>query len=355
MPDNKNLLDANARGLHRNLIALSRHVDIVRDERRSTTLQELAKATSLAQGMSNLSREDTYRVVMSQPVRGSLHARGDGLFDAFVKSKEGKILSVARLERAGSALLSSATMLAGHAMLMQISAQIDRLQGSVDEVLARMDNARIGQINAALSYLSEQSFYKPEHRDNMLRNAVQKIDEVFHAALQDISYGIGNVPPPPAWNLTRVVWDTSGKTVEKLDQAAASMRIALLCLDAIGKTQIQLNGEDGAAGIMLNRVSMLLDLPLKQAESLARRIPVTCDEDRRDRFWIEAHHALAKTHEKLAEFLDDERPVVTRIEATGAELVGFPKSEHRGSDSMPAGPTKAARPGSGREEPRFRQ
>ncbi len=205
------------------------------------------------------------------------------MLDAFVKGKDGKIVAVARLEKAGSALMSSATTLAGHAMLVQISTQIERLQGTVEQVLAKMDAARLGKVDAALAFLAHTHHYRPEHHTPMLRNAVQTLSNVLADALRDVEQGIAAIPEPQEWNLTRAVWDTTGRTAEALDRVTASMRMVLLCLTVLGQAQLHLNDEDGAVSIMGDWLRRALDLDLARAELLARRLPVVREEERRDR------------------------------------------------------------------------
>jgi hypothetical protein len=305
---------------------LSQRTEEVRETRQSVVLTELLQTKELASLSSNILRGDTYRVVLSKPIGGALNARADGMLDAFVKADDGRIIAVARLQRASSALLSSATMLAGHAMLAQISAQIDRLQGSVDQVLAKLDAERLGKVDAALMFLGHAGNYRPEHHAPMLLHAVQVTSEVLAGALRDVEQSISAVPEPQEWNLSRAFWDKTGQTAEGLDRAAGSMRTALLCLQVLGQTQLQLNGEDGAAGIMREWLARALDLPLAQAELLARRLPITAEEGRRDRFWIDVRHSLERASEQVADMLDPDRPTISSFYAPAAQLAALNKT-----------------------------
>lgn len=301
---------------------LSQRTEEVRRTRQASVLAELLQTKELASLSSTILRGDTYRVVLSKPIGGALNARADGMLDAFVKAEDGKIIAVARLQRASSALLSSATMLAGHAMLAQIAAQMDKLQGSVDRIHTKLDAERLGKVDAALMFLSHAEDYRVEHHTPMLLHTVQVTGEVLAGALRDVEHAIGAVPEPQEWNLSRAFWDKTSQTADGLDRAAGSMRTALLCLQVLGQAQLQLNGEDGAAGIMREWLARALHLPLAQAELLARRLPVTAEEGRRDRFWIDVRHSLDRAAEQVADMLDVDRSLISSFAVPGQELSG---------------------------------
>ena len=103
------------------------------------------------------------------------------------------------------------------------------------------------------------------------------------------------------------------------------MRTALLCLQVLGQAQLQLNGEDGAAGIMRDWLARALHLPLSQAELLARRLPITAEDGRRDRFWINIRHGLERAAEQVADMLYPDRPMMSHFDARGEELMLLPR------------------------------
>ena len=79
---------------------LSQRTDEVRESRQAVVLTELLQTKELASLSANIPRGDTDRVVLSKPIGGALNARADGMLDAVVKSEDGKIIAVARLQRA---------------------------------------------------------------------------------------------------------------------------------------------------------------------------------------------------------------------------------------------------------------
>ncbi len=265
--EGKSTVGLPANSLTRSFDLLSRRTVEVQEARRAEVVRALSQTQELAAIASKLGHGDTYRVVLSQPVRGGLHTRADGMLDAFVKGKDGKVIAVARLQKAGSALVSAAAALAGEAMLVQISAQIERLQGAIEQVLAKIEADRLGKVDSALAFLALAHHYRPEHHTPLLQSAEQTLRDVLAGALRDTRQGIAAVPEPQKWNLTRAVWDTTGLTEKALDRAAASMWVVLLCLKALAQVQFHLNGEEGSANIMGHWLRQALDLPLRQVES----------------------------------------------------------------------------------------
>jgi hypothetical protein len=304
----------------------------LRCRQQAEAMRLLSKSPDLAVNLSNLARGQTYRVVLSQPIRGSLNVRTDGILDAFVKAKDGKVLAVARLQKAGSALIGVATALAGHAMLVQISAQLDHLKSSVDQVLAKMEAQRLGKIDAKLAFLANAHHYRPEHHTPMLLDAAKVLSEELAGTIRDVRQGIALVPKPQSWNLSRAVWDTTGSTAEALDRVQSTMQAMLLCLSALGQVHQHLNDEIGAANIMDYWLNQALSLPLERAEFLARCLPIVKEEDRRDRFWIDTRRVLERMLDIVADTLDPDRPNTVQFDIDGAELVAF---EMTAPDALP--------------------
>ncbi len=307
----------------------------------------LFQAHELTRISAPLTRGETYTVVLSQPVRGTLNARTDGMLDAFVKEKDGKIIAVARLKQAGSALLTSAAALSGYAMLVQISTQLKGVRANIEELLCRLDAAKRGKVDSALKMLKHTKDFDPEDQRPLLRNAIGTLGQEL-AASHDVKGVIDKIPEPQATIVGRVVWGNAD-TERALDRAEASARAALLCLTALGQAHLCLNEVEGAAKIMASWIRDTLDLPLAQAEFLARRLPgITTEEERRDRFWIDVRHALERALEKVEDALDPDRPTFVRFAVSGAELTDSLVRPKR--DAVPAAAAEAT-PASLRADP----
>ncbi len=79
---------------------LVREIGEARDAHQVKMTRALFQTHEMAKTIATLARGDTYTVVLSRPVDGALNARADGMVDAFVKGRDGKIVAVARLQKA---------------------------------------------------------------------------------------------------------------------------------------------------------------------------------------------------------------------------------------------------------------
>jgi hypothetical protein len=169
--------------------------------RRTLASEIAASMTDLTRRVSELPRGTTYRVVLSQPIEGGLSPRADGLYDAFIRSSDGKISAVARLSRVGPQFLTSVTMLAGQAMLAQISSQLASLQVDVNLLLRLQVAGELGKVKAAVTTLRTVQHYREGHRDQVLLSTIAGLKEAIGVAIQQAAELIRAVPKPPGLNM----------------------------------------------------------------------------------------------------------------------------------------------------------
>jgi hypothetical protein len=267
--------------------------DQIVGQNRATLASEIgANVADLGRRLAELPQGDTYRVVLSQPFGGGLNPRPDGLYDAFVIGRTGKITAVARLERMGPRFLTSATMLAGHAMLAQISSQIAALQVDVDLLLRLQVSGELGKVKAAMNSLRTLHHYGT-HRDEVLLSTIALLKEAIGIAIEQAAQLIRAVPEPPSRDILRAVWDTSPETVKALGRAREAVIIVLFGLQALGEAEVLLNENVAAAQIMRIWIeNARRDLDLARSENLARMMPAKSEADRHETFWMKAAASL---------------------------------------------------------------
>lgn len=282
-----------------------------------------AHLPDLARKLAKMPKGTTYRVVLSRPVGGGLTPRADGLYDAFAKGPDGKIQAVARLSKVGPGFLTSATMLAGHAMLAQISSQLSMLQADVDLLLRLQVAGELGKVKAGVMTLRTIHHYDDRHRDQVLLSTVANLKLAIGTATQQAVELIRAVPEPPRTNVARSVWDTSGDTVKALDRAAEAVRVVLIGLRALGEAEVLLNNNSAAANIMrdwLRETAAQLDLG--RCERLARMMPANNEQERHEVFWMKAADALADSQRYLDGLIEDDTPLRLAFECSGEDLLG---------------------------------
>lgn len=292
------------------------------EQHRATLASEVgANMADLGRRIAEMPRGDTFRVVLSRPVGGGLHPRADGLYDAFAMGPDGKIAAVARLSRVGPRFLTSASMLAGHAMLAQISSQISALQVDVDLLLRFQVKQELGKVRSAIATLRTIQHYK-HHKDQVLLHTVAAIKEAIGVATEQAADLIRAVPEPPTANIQRLVWDTSPETVKALGRAREAVVVVLLGLQALGEAEVLLNENTAAAQIMLSWLKdAQRDLDLARCERLARMMPANNDKERHELFWMRAAAFLADARKHVERLIEDDAPLRIAFECKASELL----------------------------------
>ncbi len=289
---------------------------------RSTIASQIgANIADLGQRLSELPKGQTYRVVLSSPVDGGLNLRPDGLYDAFVKAPDGKFTAVARLQRIGPRFLTSVSMLAGHAMLAQISSQLAIMQADVDLLVRQPVVAELGVVKAQIISLRTLHHYG-QHHDNVLLAIVASLKSSIGASVQYASELIKAVPEPPQSNVRRAVWDTSADTVKALDRAKEAVGVVMVALQALGEAEVLLNENTAAAHIMHQWIAHARQtLDFAQCERLARMMPANADCDRHEVFWMRAAHGLAQAAEHVETLLSGDAPLRVAFECSAEDLM----------------------------------
>lgn len=282
------------------------------DAERVAMSRELVASADLVQALSNLRPSKEYTVVLSRAVGGSLNLRPDGTYDAFVKGADGKIAAVARLQRVGPRLLTSAGMLAGHALLVQISSQLDRLQDAVSTVRDLMRAEKYGSIQGAVARMATLRDDDPQ-LPSELQDIVGRLSDALGQIVEMARVSMHAIPAPPETPLGHMTRG-SKPTESALTAAEADVRVVLRGLNALVQAKWLLSGLENAAQMAEHWLTTVLGLPLDEAEIKARGIPATRAEERRELFWQETRRALETALERVRASASHGEPL--RVEAT---------------------------------------
>jgi hypothetical protein len=265
-----------------------------------------ASLADLGTKLAELPKGQSYRVILSSPAGGGLNLRPDGLYDAFVKAPDGKFTSVARLQRIGPRFLTSASMLAGHAMLAQISSQLSVIQADVDLLVRQPVVTQLGVVKAQIISLRTLHHYS-RHREQVLLDIIKSLKSSIGATVEYASELIKAVPEPPQTDVRRTFWDTSADTVKALDRAKEAVGVVMVALQALGEAEVLLNENTAAAHIMHEWIAHARrDLDFARCERLARMMPANADKDRHEVFWMRAASGLEQSADHLRKLLDEE-------------------------------------------------
>jgi hypothetical protein len=228
-------------------------------------------------------------------------------------------------------------MLAGQAMLAQISSQLASLQVDVNLLLRLQVAGELGKVKAAVTTLRTVQHYREGHRDQVLLSTIAGLKEAIGVAIQQAAELIRAVPKPPGLNMVRAVWDTSSDTVKALCRARDAVTVVLFGLQALGEAEVLLNENIAAAGIMRSWIeSALRDLDLARCERLARMIPARSDSDRHEVFWMKAKSFLLDAQKHITGLIDGEVPLRIAFECEPSDLItDYERSSSPSTSSPP--------------------
>jgi hypothetical protein len=130
------------------------------EETRGETVRAIAGIDAGRQILAELLKPDLYVPKGKKEILLKLYRGPDGLFLGHAHGADGKIAGHARwlkVTGASSRLLSSAGMLTGQLMLVEMSRKLDRIQGSVDAIRKALDEDRMQKLRARLEELKTRS------------------------------------------------------------------------------------------------------------------------------------------------------------------------------------------------------
>ena len=120
---------------------------------REDVLTGIANTDAGRQVLAELVKSDTFAPVGRPTVLARMYRGPDGLFLGHAKGIDGKIVGNTRwvkISSVGSRLLTSAGMITGHLMLVEISNKLDRVQKDVGAIREALDDDRMQSLRAAI-------------------------------------------------------------------------------------------------------------------------------------------------------------------------------------------------------------
>ena len=125
---------------------------------REDVLTGIANTDAGRQVLAELVKSDTFAPVGRPTVLARMYRGPDGLFLGHAKGIDGKIVGNTRwvkISSVGSRLLTSAGMITGHLMLVEISNKLDRVQKDVGAIREALDDDRMQSLRAAIEGVIE--------------------------------------------------------------------------------------------------------------------------------------------------------------------------------------------------------
>lgn len=138
---------------------------------RGELLHGLKATEDFAEEISAWAAGDLYRATGQRQVILNLKPNADGSVMGWAQGSDGKFIGQARWTRAttwGSRVVSSVSVLAGHAMLVEISQKLDRIEAKVDRIKQVLDDNRREALKGAIASVTTALGCEPETARNLL-------------------------------------------------------------------------------------------------------------------------------------------------------------------------------------------
>ena len=120
---------------------------------RKDVLSGIANTDAGRQVLGELVKSDTFAGVGRPTVLARMYRGPDGLYLGHAKGVDGRIVGNVRwvkISSVGSRLLTSAGMISGHLMLVEITNKLDRVQKDVGAIREALDDDRMQSLRAAI-------------------------------------------------------------------------------------------------------------------------------------------------------------------------------------------------------------
>jgi hypothetical protein len=240
---------------------------------------------------------DLYQASGKPEIVLNLRQNADGTLMGWAQSSDGRFIGQARWIKAttwGSRLASSAAVLAGHLMLVEISHKLDRIEARVNRVLQALDDDRRQSLKAATESVDAALSCELGTARDLLAAAATPLRIAIAQEIQSLSRLIHRTPTPPRSYTKGAVWDTGPETRRDLLAAEASFLAVLLGIRSLTHLYIGL-GEDQTAWRSAHNVLLKLsEAGLSEAWWKARNLRPDNPQDQPEAFWT---RAMALVHE----------------------------------------------------------
>jgi hypothetical protein len=177
--------------------------------------------------LTELVKPDLYAPKGSKEVLLSLYRDPNGLFLGHAHGPNGKVIGHAswlKVTSTSSRLLTSAGMLTGHLMLVQMTQKLDHLQGSVDAIRRAIDDDRMQRLRAAISGMRYAIEAKSDHnRLLLLTSTIPHLNEAVLQTIATLKRKIAEILLPPDWQITRMIIDREPQMRELLAKAEKTL------------------------------------------------------------------------------------------------------------------------------------
>ena len=296
------------------------------DSARKDLLQGFGGCQEFAKLAGKLTAADTFTPTGSANIILNLHRNADGSFLGVAK-KNGKFIGHAHWVKAtgiGARIVGSVAMLAGHAVLIDISMKLSRIESKLDGI-EKLLNAIIwksleGDIYSVARALSLK---KQENVSAILASTAPKLESDLRICIKTLANDIAGLKEIPEWHITRVVNDPTEEVLATLAKSETSYAYVMHGIRALGQLYVGLGEPEAAWQAMDSLLEDVSKVGLERAEWMARKVLPTVATPFPERFWMTAQTEVKAVLESVRRQAQDDGECAIEVEFTPEEMLAF--------------------------------
>jgi len=306
---------------------------------RQDVLNGIANTDAGRQVLTELVKSDTFAPLGKPTVLVRMYRGPDGLYLGHAKGIDGKIVGNARwvkISSVGSRLLTSAGMITGHLMLVEISSKLDRVQKDVGAIREALDDDRMGSLRAAIEGVHNAlEARSPENKHALMTATIPDLQKATHQTIAALKREIADVPSPKEWKVSRVFSDREPEMRSKLARSEKTFRACLEAISTLSQAYFSINERDIGCRAAIRLIGELQRAGISDAEFKARLIVPSNLEDRPEDLWGDFRRLVPEMTElfRLEGRRTDEDTAEIDVELLPAEIETVLR--HASRDGMP--------------------
>jgi hypothetical protein len=250
----------------------------------------------------------------------------DGLYLGHAKAADGKIFGNTRwvkVSTVGSRLLTTAGMITGHLLLVEISNKIDRVQKDVEAIRAALDDDRMQSLNAAIEGVNNAlAARSPENKYALMHATIPDLQKAMHQTIAARKREIAEIPKPKEWNLSKALVDREPEMRSKMAIAERTLRACLEGISTLNQAYFSIGERHVGCQAAMRLISELQRADLRTVEFKARLLTPENPEDRPEELWGDVRRLLPEMTKllQLEATRPDEHTVEFDVELLPAEV-----------------------------------
>jgi hypothetical protein len=213
----------------------------------------------------------------------------DGLYLGHAKGADGKIVGNARwvkISSVGSRLLTSAGMITGHLMLVEISNKLDRVQKDVGAIRNALDDDRMQSLRAAIEGVHNAlEARSPENKHALMTATIPELQKAIHQTIAALKREIAEIPSPKEWKVSRVFTDREPDMRSKLTKSEKTFRACLEGISTLSQAYFSIGEQAIGCGAVIRLFGELQRAGIGEAEFKARLLTPNNLHDRPEDLW----------------------------------------------------------------------